>query len=102
MDTVPLAISIELSASEGGVDHVPGDPRNMRLRVLANGDVTATAMPVLWLLRYAYEVPLNPSPRVSGVPRARHLATIRPFHLQQHHYRRVDHRSVIGDAASAT
>ena len=45
-----------------------GDPRNMRLRVLANGDVTATAIPVLWLLRYAYDVPVNPSPRLSGLP----------------------------------
>ena len=47
------------------------DPRNMRLRVLANGDVIANAVPVLWLLRYGYDVPLNPSARLSGVPRWR-------------------------------
>src|SRR5436189_956051 len=45
-----------------------GDPRNMRLRVLPNGDLNASAVPVLLLLRYAYEVPANPSPRLSGLP----------------------------------
>jgi uncharacterized protein (TIGR03435 family) len=45
-----------------------GDPRNMRMRVLANGDVHASAVPVLVLLRYAYDVPANPSPRLSGLP----------------------------------
>jgi len=44
------------------------DARNMRMRVLANGDLTATAVPVLLLLRYAYDVPINPSPRLSGLP----------------------------------
>ena len=44
------------------------DPRNMRMRVLANGDLNAIAVPVLLLLRYAYDVPLNPSPRLSGLP----------------------------------
>jgi uncharacterized protein (TIGR03435 family) len=45
-----------------------GDPRTMRLRVLANGDLHASAAPVLLLLRYAYDVPVNPSPRLSGLP----------------------------------
>jgi uncharacterized protein (TIGR03435 family) len=45
-----------------------GDPRNMRMRVLANGDVIASAVPVLLLLHYAYDVPVNPSPRLSGLP----------------------------------
>jgi uncharacterized protein (TIGR03435 family) len=44
------------------------DPRNMRMRVLPNGDLNASAMPVLLLLRYAYDVPVNPSPRLSGLP----------------------------------
>src|SRR2546423_3343118 len=45
-----------------------GDLRNMRMRVLANGDLHASAVPVLLLLRYAYDVPVNPSPRLSGLP----------------------------------
>jgi uncharacterized protein (TIGR03435 family) len=45
-----------------------GDPRNTRIRVLPNGDLTAGAVPVLLLLSYAYDVPVNPSPRLSGLP----------------------------------
>jgi uncharacterized protein (TIGR03435 family) len=45
-----------------------GDPRNMRMRVLPNGDLIASAVPVLWLLGYAYDVPVNPSPRLAGLP----------------------------------
>ena len=45
-----------------------GDPSNMRMRALPNGDLTASAVPVLLLLRYAYDVPVNPSPRLSGLP----------------------------------
>src|SRR5882672_5395713 len=45
-----------------------GDPRNMRMRVLPNGDLNASAVPVLLLLRYAYVVPVNPSPRLAGMP----------------------------------
>lgn len=45
-----------------------GDASSMRLRVLPNGDLSATAVPVLLLLRYAYDVPLNASPRLSGLP----------------------------------
>ena len=44
------------------------DPRNMRMRVLPNGDLNASAVPVLLLVRYAYDVPVNPSPRLSGLP----------------------------------
>jgi uncharacterized protein (TIGR03435 family) len=40
----------------------------MRVRVMPNGDLSATAVPVLVLLRYAYDVPVNPSPRLSGLP----------------------------------
>jgi uncharacterized protein (TIGR03435 family) len=45
-----------------------GDPRGMRMRVLSNGDLTASAVPVVWLFGYAYDVPVNPSPRLSGLP----------------------------------
>jgi uncharacterized protein (TIGR03435 family) len=45
-----------------------GDPRNTRIRVLPNGDLNASAVPVLLLLSYAYDVPVNPSPRLSGLP----------------------------------
>src|SRR5262245_51286480 len=47
------------------------DPRNMRMRVQPNGDLIATAVPVLALLRYAYDVPVNPSPRLAGFPGGR-------------------------------
>ena len=54
------AISIKPARSAG--------PGAMRLRVLPNGDLQASAVPVLLLLRYAYDVPVNPSPRLSGLP----------------------------------
>src|SRR5262245_14318212 len=44
------------------------DPRNMRMRVLPNGDLTASAVSVLLLVQYVYDVPVNPSPRLSGLP----------------------------------
>src|SRR5688572_19149454 len=44
------------------------DPRDMRMRVLPNGDLDARAVPVLVLLSYAYGVPVNPSPRLAGLP----------------------------------
>jgi uncharacterized protein (TIGR03435 family) len=44
------------------------DPRNARMRVLPNGDLVARVLPVLILLSYAYDVPTNPSPRLSGLP----------------------------------
>jgi uncharacterized protein (TIGR03435 family) len=40
----------------------------MRMRVLPNGDLSASAVPLPLLLRYAYDVPINPSRRLSGVP----------------------------------
>src|SRR5438045_626301 len=46
----------------------PGDAHNMRMRVLPNGDLDASAVPVLLLVNYAYDVPVNPSPRLSGLP----------------------------------
>lgn len=45
----------------------PGNPRNMRLRVQANGDLHATGAPVVFLLGYAYDVPLMTT-RLSGLP----------------------------------
>ena len=42
------------------------DPRNMRMRVLPNGDMLASAVPMITLLSYAYDVPVNPSPRLSS------------------------------------
>ncbi len=44
------------------------DPRNMRIQVLPNGDLIANAVPVITLLSYAYDVPSNPSPRLSSLP----------------------------------
>ena len=44
------------------------DPRNARLKVLPNGDLMASAVPVITLLSYAYDVPVNPSPRLSPLP----------------------------------
>jgi len=42
--------------------------RNMRMKVLPNGDLVASAIPVIMLLSYAYDVPVNPSPRFSPLP----------------------------------
>jgi uncharacterized protein (TIGR03435 family) len=44
------------------------DARNMRMKVLPNGELVATAVPVIMLLSYAYDVPVNPSPRLSPLP----------------------------------
>ena len=44
------------------------EPATMRLRVLANGDLSARSVPVPLLVGYAYDVPLNPSPRLTGLP----------------------------------
>ncbi len=44
------------------------DPRNPRVQVLPNGDLIASAVPVVTLLSYAYDVPINPSPRLSSLP----------------------------------
>jgi len=44
------------------------DSRNARVQVLPNGDLIASAVPVITLLSYAYDVPVNPSPRLSPLP----------------------------------
>ena len=44
------------------------DPRNMRMQLLPNGDLIAKAVPVIMLLSYAYDVPVDPSPRLSSLP----------------------------------
>ena len=44
------------------------DARNTRMRVLPIGDLFASAVPAVGLLSYAYDVPVNPSPRLSGLP----------------------------------
>ena len=38
------------------------------MQVLPNGDLAASAAPVLTLLSYAYDVSINPSPRLSALP----------------------------------
>jgi uncharacterized protein (TIGR03435 family) len=38
------------------------------MQVRPNGDLIGSAVPVLRLLSYAYDVPLNPSPRLSRLP----------------------------------
>jgi uncharacterized protein (TIGR03435 family) len=43
------------------------EPRNVRIRVLPTGDFIASA-PVLSLLAYAYDVPVQPTPPLSGLP----------------------------------
>jgi len=44
------------------------DPRNARVQVLPNGNLIASAVPVITLLSYAYDVPVNPSSRLSPLP----------------------------------
>src|SRR6185312_6463018 len=46
----------------------PARPGNSRLRVLPDGELIARAIPVIRLLSYAYDVPVNPSPRLSALP----------------------------------
>jgi len=43
-------------------------PGSSRMQMLPNGDLIATAVPVIELLSYAYDVPVNPSPRVAPLP----------------------------------
>jgi uncharacterized protein (TIGR03435 family) len=51
----------------------PARPGNSRLQILPDGDLIARAVPVIRLLSYAYDVPVNLSPRLSGLPdRAAH------------------------------
>jgi uncharacterized protein (TIGR03435 family) len=49
------------------------DPRNMRVRVMANGDFSASSVPFGILLIRAYDVPGNASPRLS-IPPALHVS----------------------------
>src|SRR6185312_9948773 len=46
----------------------PARPGNSRMQVLPDGELIANAIPVIRLLSYAYDVPVNPSPRLSGLP----------------------------------
>ena len=71
---ISLFLSIPAVAQSPAFDVVSikpdrvGDPRNMRIQILPGGRVSATAIPPLVLLGYAYDIPMNPSSRVSGVP----------------------------------
>ena len=74
------------------------EPRSSRMRVLPNGDLTATAVSVLTLLSYAYDVPTNPSPRLLKLPdwagperydiEAKAPANAAPFGLKSEEVRR--------------
>jgi uncharacterized protein (TIGR03435 family) len=44
------------------------DPLNTRLQVLPNGDLIASGVPLITLLSHAYDLPVNPSPRLSSLP----------------------------------
>ena len=46
----------------------PARSADTRVQVLPNGDLIASAVPVVRLLSYAYGVPVNPSPRLFGLP----------------------------------
>ena len=43
-------------------------PTGRRLEILPNGDLIANAIPLIELLSLAYDVPNNPSPRVTSLP----------------------------------
>ena len=40
----------------------------MRMQILPNGNLIANAVPVIMLLSYAYDVPVDPSSRLSPLP----------------------------------
>jgi uncharacterized protein (TIGR03435 family) len=44
------------------------DPQSMRVQILPNGELKAKAVSVITLLSYGYDVPANPSPRLSSLP----------------------------------
>lgn len=46
----------------------PAGSGDTRMRVLPSGDLNASAVPVLLLVNYGYDVPVNPSPRLLGLP----------------------------------
>lgn len=56
----PATTTIELARS--------ADPRNTRVQLLPTGDLIARAVPVVRLFSYAYDVPVNGSPRLSPLP----------------------------------
>ena len=44
------------------------NPRDRRMQIRPNGDLVASAIPVISLLSYAYDFPVNPSSRLSPLP----------------------------------
>jgi uncharacterized protein (TIGR03435 family) len=44
------------------------DPRNARVQLLPDGELIASSVPVITLVSYAYDVPVNPSPWFSPLP----------------------------------
>ena len=44
------------------------DSRNAHVHLLPDGDLIATAVPVITLVSYAFDVPVNPSPRLFLLP----------------------------------
>ena len=44
------------------------DPRNARIQLTPDGALIARGVSVIRLLSYAYDVPVNPSPRLSALP----------------------------------
>ena len=61
------SISIKTSASS--------DPFNMRVRINANGDFSASSLPAYFLLRYAYDLP-GQSSRFVAIPMGRGLLDV--------------------------
>jgi uncharacterized protein (TIGR03435 family) len=77
MLAVPAAAQSQLQAQAQAFETIlikparSADPRDFLLRVQPNGDLNASAISVFWLLRYAYDLPLNPSLRLFGLPDSR-------------------------------
>jgi uncharacterized protein (TIGR03435 family) len=44
------------------------EPRDPHIQILPDGDLIATAVPVITLVSYAYDVPANPTPRLAALP----------------------------------
>lgn len=65
-----LPITAQSQAYEKASIHPSGSSGTpgTRLQVEANGDLTARGVDVIALISYAYDVPSNPSPRLTGVP----------------------------------
>ncbi|MGA7411653.1 MAG: TIGR03435 family protein [Bryobacteraceae bacterium] len=82
------------------------EPANERVQVLANGDLIASAVPVITLLSYSYDVPVNPSPRLSPLPdwtylerydiEAKAPANVIPANLQDSEVRNRIHQMIRG------